>query len=143
MTEDPKGGSSQDDIQRLVKEYVDLWEGQFKALAGDEALAKAMAQTMELMNAGAANVASMMQRTASSSSGGVNIKGADDVESDAKQSDQKTQSGTATAGATPGSSESDVRELTRRIAELEKRLARLEGLTELSGKVAPKKPRKS
>ena len=76
-------------FKRLAKEYVDLWEGQFKALAGDEALAKTMAQTMELMNAGAANVASMMQRTASSSSGGVNIKGADDVESDAKQSDQK------------------------------------------------------
>ena len=53
------------------------------------------------------------------------------------------QSGTATAGATSGSSESDVRELTRRIAELEKRFARLEGLTEPSGKVAPKKPRKS
>ena len=143
MTDDPKIDTSQDDIQRLAKEYVDLWEGQFKALAGDEALAKTMAQTMELMNAGAANVASMMQRTASSSSGGVNIKGADDVESDAKQSVQKTQSGTATAGATSGSSESDVRELTRRIAELEKRLARLEGLTEPSGKVAPKKPRKS
>ena len=143
MTDDPKRDLSQDDIQRFAKEYVDLWEGQFKALAGDEALAKTMAQTMELMNAGAANVASMMQLTASSSNGGVNIKGADDVESDAKQSDQKTQSGTAAAGGTSGSSVSDVRELTRRIAELEKRLARLEGLTEPSGKVTPKKPRKS
>lgn len=143
MTDDPKNDTPQDDIQRLAKEYVDLWEGQFKALAGDETLAKTMAQTMELMNAGAANVASMMQRTASSSTGGVDIKGADDVEPDAKQSDQKAKSGTATAGAASGGSESDVRELTRRIAELEKRLSRLEGLTEPAGKVAPKKPRKN
>lgn len=143
MSDDPKKDTPENDIQHLAKEYVDLWESQFKALAGDETLAKTMAQTMELMNAGAANVAAMMQRAASSSAEGMDIKGADDVEPDAKQSDQKTNSGTATAGAASRSSESDVHELTRRVAELEERLARLEGLTEPAGKIAPKKPRKS
>lgn len=145
MTDDPKNDTSEDDIQRLAKEYVDLWESQIKALAGDETLAKTMAQTMELMNAGAANVAAMMQRAASSSADDMDIKGAGDVggKSGTEQNDQRANPNATATGAASGSPKSDISELTHRVAELEKRLARLEGLTEPAGKIAPKKPRKS
>ncbi len=145
MTDDPKNDTHEDDIQRLAKEYVDLWESQFKALAGDETLAKTMAQTMELMNAGAANVAAMMQRAASSPADGMDIKGAGDVggKSGTEQNDQWASPNAAATGAASGSAKSDVSKLTRRVAELEERLTRLEGLSEPSGKMAPKKSKKS
>ena len=141
MSDTSDKSTDQDEASRLAKEYVDLWESQFKALAGDEALAKTMAQTMELMNAGAANMATMMQRAADD----MNTKGAGDVDSrsDAERVDPAKQPDTKTAGTSSGSAEPDIRELTVRIAELEKRLARLEGLTEPTGKAAPGKPRKN
>ena len=55
---DENDGSAAD-IQRLAREYVDLWEQQVKTLAGDEGFATAMSKTFELMNAGAANMAAM------------------------------------------------------------------------------------
>ena len=69
MSEDDQNSSGSADLQQMAKQYVDLWEQQIKALAGDDALAQTMAQTMELMNAGAANVAAMMQKAATQGNG--------------------------------------------------------------------------
>lgn len=121
----PDGDAEQagEDLQRLAREYADLWEQQIKAFTTDETLARTMAQTMELMNAGAANVAAMMQKAAQTPEAGADDKGHD-------QDDGADGCGTTSAGASSGRAEPDVRELARRIAELEKRLSRLEGLTE-------------
>ncbi|WNK00700.1 hypothetical protein L2D14_04575 [Thalassospiraceae bacterium LMO-JJ14] len=134
----PDGEAEQagEDLQRLAREYADLWEQQIKAFTTDETLARTMAQTMELMNAGAANVAAMMQKAAQTPEAGTDDKGHD-------QGDGADGSGTTSAGASSGRAEPDVRELALRIAELEKRLARLEGLTEPAGKIATGKTAKS
>ena len=150
MSEDDQNSSGSADLQQMAKQYVDLWEQQIKALAGDDALAQTMAQTMELMNAGAANVAAMMQKAATQGNGTENRTGADDGSDNSADknagnaaTERKAGAHAKAAGAAPGRTEPDVRELTLRIAELERRLARLEGLTEPSGKIAAKKSGKS
>jgi len=140
MSDDGKADSGDGegaDLQQLAKEYVDLWEQQIKAFSNDEALAKTMAQTVELMTAGAANVAAMMQQASGAAAkAGTGDDGRDD------QGDGTGGSGAASAGTASGDPEPDVRELALRIAELEKRLSRLEGLAEPAGKVAPRKTAK-
>ncbi|MGJ3260342.1 MAG: hypothetical protein ACFE0S_12145 [Rhodospirillales bacterium] len=131
-TDKPDGADA--DLQRLAKEYVDLWESQIKAFSDDEALARTMAQTMELMTAGTANVAAMMQKAAGESS-----ERSGDGDADDDRGDEPAGAGAASSGPASGDPEPDVHELARRVAELERRLARLEGLTEPSGKVAPGK----
>lgn len=140
-TNDTEAGATTDDVQRLAKEYVDLWEQQIKALAGDETLATTMAQTMELMNAGAANVAAMMQ--AAGTEGAHHGTGTDaGGDTGNGQGKRGHGSGAAAAGAASGGTKPDVGGLTVRIAELEKRLDRLESLVEPAGKVPSGKPAK-
>jgi hypothetical protein len=146
----PDGGADAggEALQRLAREYVDLWEKQIKAFSTDETLARTMAQTMELMNAGAANVAAMMQKAAATPETGTDD--AADPESGHNtgngtgpdQGHDGTGGGAAAAGAASGGAEPDVRELVQRVAELERRLARLEGLSEPAGKIAPRKTSK-
>ena len=143
----PRDGEA--DLERLAKEYVDLWESQIKAFTSDENLARTMAQTMELMNAGAANVAAMMQHAAADAAGaktgagdGSERDGADADHGENDRSDDGNPDGAPAAGAAPGDPEPDVHELANRIAELERRLARLEGLSGPAGKVAPGKTKK-
>ena len=145
MADDTKNGdagSATDDVQRLAKEYVDLWEQQIKALAGDETLAKTMAQTMELMNAGAANVAAMMQAAGTEGAHHGTGTGAGGDAGNG-QGERGNDPGTQTAGAASGGSEPDVGSLAVRVAELEKRLDRLESLVEPTGKSPSGKPAKS
>ncbi|MBO6519385.1 MAG: hypothetical protein JJ900_00730 [Rhodospirillales bacterium] len=134
MSDTEKSGGGDADLQRLAKEYVDLWEQQIKAFSNDEALARTVAQTMELMTAGTANVAAMMQKAAGENAG---------ADSERRESDNRSEygagAGAETAGTAPGDPEPDVHELALRVAELERRLARLEGLSGPAGKVAPRK----
>lgn len=114
-----------DDMQKLAREYVDLWEQQIKALAGDADLANTMAQTTELMNMGAANMAAMMQAAGTKATETSDSHG--------------PENGAPTPDAASGHSEHDAGKLTARVAELERRLDRLENLIEPSGKIAPRK----
>ena len=41
------------DLQNLAKQYLDLWQDQLGGVSKDPQTAEIMAQTMELMNAGA------------------------------------------------------------------------------------------
>ena len=114
-----------DDIQKLAREYVDLGEQQIKALAGDADLAKTMAQTTELMNMGAANMAAMMQAAGTKATETSKTHGPED--------------GAPPPDAASGNSEHDAGKLAARVAELERRLNRLESLVEPSGKIPQRK----
>ena len=124
MSDDEKKIDAED-IQKLAREYVDLWEQQIKALAGDADLANTMAQTTELMNMGAANMAAMMQATGTKATEASDIHGSKD--------------GAPPPASASGNSEYDAGQLAARVAELEERLDRLESLVEPSGKIAPRK----
>ena len=124
MGDDDKKIDAQD-MQKLAREYVDLWEQQIKALAGDADLAKTMAQTTELMNMGAANMAAMMQAAGTKATETSETHG--------------PEHGAPPAHAASGNSEHDAGKLAARIAKLEKRLDRLESLVEPSGKIPPRK----
>ena len=47
------------DLDALAKRYLDLWQDRLGGIAKDEKAAEIMAQTIELMNAGAATFAAM------------------------------------------------------------------------------------
>lgn len=124
MSEKEPKSQSNEDLQRLAKEYVDLWEQQVKALAGDDGFASAMTKTFELMNAGAASMATMAGTNVSRAQG-AHDESRDDAElgADAQfSSDQGTQA----AGASSGHSDHDINQLLERIGELEGRVAELE-----------------
>lgn len=116
-----------DAIRKMAADYVDMWEQQMRALAKDEGLAETMAQTVQLMNAGAVNMASMMQSFADA---GGRAQGATDDAADSKSDAE------ASAPA-PGDADDDLRAIARRLADIEARLDRLE-----SAAAAKPKPRK-
>ena len=112
------------DLDALAKQYLDLWQQQLGGISKDQQTAEIMAQTMELMNAGASAFATMATQNQGN------------ADADA------TSSPTTTAdSAAPGASDSDVAELTRRIERLEKRLDSLETGAKKSRKRTTKKPR--
>ncbi len=124
MTESENSDDTTADIQRLAREYVDLWEQQVKTLAGDEGFATAMSKTFELMNAGAANMAAMAAGNMTSKQGTEDESGNHPEFGASAQS--KSGAGPKAAGASSGYSNDDVHKLLERIGELERRVAELE-----------------
>ena len=118
------------DLDALAKQYLDLWQQQLGGVSEDQQTAKIMAQTMELMNAGAAAIASM----ATQNPGNQNQGNAD--------ADASSSPSTAAGGAAPGASDLDLAELAQRLERLEKRLDSLETGTKKSRRKPAKKPRK-
>lgn len=110
------------DLDALAKQYLDLWQQQLGGISKDQQTAEIMAQTMELMNAGASAFATMATQN----------QGYADADASSSPS-------TAASGA----SNLDVAELARRIARLEKRLDSLETGVKKSRRKTAKKPRKS
>jgi len=129
---DENDGSAAD-IQRLAREYVDLWEQQVKTLAGDEGFATAMSKTFELMNAGAANMAAMAAGNMTSKQGSEDEPGNHPEFGASAQS--KSGASAKAAGTPSGYSNDDVHQLLERIGELERRVAELE-----SGRPAKSSP---
>ena len=124
MAEQGNDDDTAADIQRLAREYVDLWEQQVKTLAGDEGFATAMSKTFELMNAGAASMSAMTAGATAPKQGTENESGNHPEFGAGAQS--KRGAGTETVGAASGYSDDDVHQLLERIAELEHRVAELE-----------------
>lgn len=122
MTKD--NDSPSPDIQRLAREYVDLWEAQVKTLAGDEGFATAMAKTFELMNASAAGIAATAAQDWQPKQGNQDEPG-DDPEFDAG-AQSATGPGAEASGFASGDTEHDVNKLLERIDQLERRIAKLE-----------------
>ena len=118
-TTPPKGSDGnedeQSDIGALARQYVDLWQQQLSSVASDEALASMMAQTVQLMNTGAAAMASY----ATQNDNGGNNDGGD--------------TGAAPVAASSRPDNDVVDELHRRIDRLEKRISALESGTDDPG----------
>ena len=127
------------DLDALAKQYLDLWQDQLGGVSKDQQTAEIMAQTLELMNAGATAFASMAAAQDNPNKGN-----ADDAAAPtAGNANAATAArGTETAAAAPGASDSDLDEFARRLERLEKRLDTLEAGAAKSRKRARKKPRK-
>ena len=113
------------DLDALAKQYLNLWQQQLGGISKDQQTAEIMAQTMELMNAGASAFATMATQ---------NQGNAD--------ADASSSPSTAAGGATPGAPDPDLAELARRLERIEKRLDILEAGTPKSRRKPGKKPRK-
>ncbi len=125
------------DLDALAKRYLDLWQDQLGGISKDRETAEIMAQTIELMNAGATAFASMAAVHDNPN------KGNADADANAAPTDTpRTDRGTEAAAAPPGASDSDLDELTRRLERLEKRLDTLEAGAEKGRRHTRKKPRK-
>lgn len=124
------------DLDALAKRYLDLWQDQLGAISKDRETAEIMAQTIELMNAGATAFASMAAVHDNPN------KGNADADNAPTAGTSNVPPGTEAAAAPPGASDSDLDELARRLERLEKRLDTLEAGAAKSRRRARKKPRK-
>ena len=108
-------------LEALARRYLDLWQDQATALAGDAELARQIGQWLSMMQAGM--VHGFQSNNAANPAPGPRAK---------------TAAGAASAAAASGGGQPGLDELTRRLAALEKRLDRLEAGTQSGGP----KPRK-
>lgn len=108
MTETPN-------LDQLAQQYLDLWQEHLSDLAGNDEMADAIAKSIELMNGSAAAFAKMAESNPS--------QARDENDGD----NTTTASGTAPTGLAPGHSDDVLDQLSRRIGELEQRVAELEG----------------
>jgi hypothetical protein len=111
------------DLESLARRYLDLWEAQLSALAGDPALAEQMSCFIAAMGS-----AGLAAAAAWSATHGDNKPSAAEPDSTAGAS------GAAPVHAASGDRDRRVDELTRRLAALEERIVALEP-------AAPKRPR--
>lgn len=111
---DPPGSDADNpDLAGLAREYVDLWQKQLSEAASDEAMAGMMAQTVQLMNAGAASMAAMASSAAPNN-----------PEPEERSDDHNT--GASATSAPSGTDNDVIDDLNRRIGQLEERIAALE-----------------
>jgi ubiquinone biosynthesis protein UbiJ len=92
-------------LEALARRYLDLWQDQATALAGDAELARQIAQWLSMMQAGMVH-GFQSPNTANPA--------------------PETSTGAASAAAASGGGQPGMDELARRLAALEKRLDRLE-----------------
>jgi hypothetical protein len=131
MSDEPKP-------EEIARRYIDLWQEQLEAMAKDPALADAMARAYQMtfqgvaMMVGAAGSALKPAEAAS-----------DEQEPQHHESRAKPPSGTAPAAAASDGAGFDPARLLRRVAEIEKRLARLEAAPADKGGGAAPRPRRA
>lgn len=159
--------SEQADLDELARRYLDLWQDQMTALAGDTEFAEALQQLMATMGQAApaawsawpAMMAGLTpgQQMGQSADGqtrngakGAKSQGAKSqgTKSQAHTQDRgsaqnPTAAGSAAAAATPGGGVPDLDVFTRRLTALEKRVASLEAGGAGRGGPATSKSRKS
>jgi hypothetical protein len=123
------------DPESLARRFLDLWQDQLTAVAGDPQLAETMTRWIGMTAPGMAAFLPLMQA-------GLKAASAKEGPSDAqgRASDGKTPAGTAAAAAAHGGGGGDVDKLARRLADVEKRLARLEAGTGGKREGAAEKP---
>jgi hypothetical protein len=97
-------------LEALARRYLDLWQDQATALAGDAELARQIGQWLSMMQAGM--VHGFQSPNAPKPAG--------------KGQTGKSETGAASTAAPSGGGQSGLDELARRLAALEKRLDRLE-----------------
>jgi hypothetical protein len=111
------------DLESLARRYLDLWEAQLSALAGDSALAEQMSRFIAAM--GSAGLAAAAAWSATHG---------DNQPSTAEPGSVAGTPGAAPVHAASGDRDRRLDELARRLAALEERIAALEPAT-------PKRPR--
>jgi hypothetical protein len=112
MSEPPKSEPPKPEtpnLEALARRYLDLWQDQATALAGDAELTRQVGRWLSMMQAGMAH--GFQSPEAFRSSGG-------------------TPPGSAPAAAASGGGNARLDEFARRLAAVEKRLDRLEGRAE-------------
>ncbi len=127
------------DLDALAKRYLDLWQDQLGGIAKDEKAAEIMAQTIELMNAGAATFAAM----ATAARGQENGEDHDNATGNRPGSQRpaaRSRSGPPSAAVAHGGSEPDLAEFARRLERFEERLTALEAGSKKSRRKTAKKP---
>lgn len=137
------------DLEALARRYLDLWQDQMTALAGDsefiEAIDKLTAASGMAMPAGATawpGVVGMMM-AATGQPAGREREASDRQDSPQADSPGAAASGAASAAPSSGQRQSDLAELLGRLAALEERVAALESGPGRSRKSAQPKPRRS
>ncbi|HEY2890481.1 MAG TPA: hypothetical protein VGJ31_07625 [Dongiaceae bacterium] len=102
-------------LEALARRYLDLWQDQATALAGDAELARQIGQWLSMMQAGMVHgfQSPNAPKPAGKAPTGETPAG-------------KTEAGAASAAAPLGGGQLGLDELARRLAALEKRLDRLE-----------------
>ena len=132
--------NDQPDFSALAREYLDLWEDQLTAMAADPALAEQGARLFETMGqlgnqvsplAGAQMTAMMQQFMALAGAMGEGTSR--HATATPKQPKTGPTAGSAPAAAAPDDGDQQLDELTRRLAALEERLARLESGASATG----------
>ena len=118
------------DLDDLAKQYLDLWQEQLNDLSQDKEVAEAVAKSIELMNGSAATFARMAEQSAKNFGGP-----SDDA---TNRSPVATEDGAPPDGTASGDADDVVGELTRRLGELEQRVAKLES----ASKTKSPRPRK-
>ena len=127
------------DLDALAKQYLDLWQDQLGGFAKDEKAAEIMAQTIELMNAGAATFAAMAT-AARGQENGEDHDNATGNRSSNQRPAARNRGGPQAAAASYGGSEPDLAEFARRLERLEERLTALEAGSKKSRREPAKKP---
>ncbi|MEX1205497.1 MAG: hypothetical protein WEB85_09630 [Dongiaceae bacterium] len=148
MSDPPEPGAGDaeaPDLDALARRYLDLWQDQVAAVAGDADLIQEMTRLIALIGA-AAGAAAWNGRPPAPGPGAVSEAGGG---GDGSASDGAGRAaagggaaGAAAASASPRRGGDDLARLDRRLAALERRIARLEaGATGAAGRTAGK-PRK-
>ncbi len=119
------------DLEKLARQYLDLWQDQLAGIAGDPEIAQTMARTLELMNTGAQAFAGQF----------ATMKDGTFPETHDRKS-KSAAPGTEAAAPSSRGADPDLDQLARRLAGIEQRLARLEAKPEKPGGGPRKKSRR-
>jgi hypothetical protein len=149
--------SDQADLDELARRYLDLWQDQMTALAGDEEFAETLQQLTTAMGAAATAGSTAWAAAWPAMMAGLQPPGATQRESDGQGAADETgkgaegtaagapgrqgaavetAAGAAAAAGPPGGGGDVLEQLARRLAALEERIAALEGGARRAGRGA-------
>ena len=120
------------DVETLARRFLDLWQEQVGAAAGDPATADMVRRLAEATAATPATWLALWTGTAARAQhGGAHEGSGPNARPEAARP--------ATAGVAPGDRDRDVAELAERVAILERRVAQLEAAAAAAGGSAPRR----
>lgn len=133
--------TDQPDFTALARQYLDLWEDQLAAMAADPDLAEQTSRFFETMTQlggisnpmGAPELAALMAQMSGHAH-------ATTDQADGAKNQRASEAGASPAAASPDDRDQQLVELTRRLADVEERLHRLEARGRGTRRTTAKKP---